>query len=45
MGEPVAFTATVQDLGRVAIPKTIRDALKIKQGTLVTLTVKVVEPV
>ena len=41
--KPVPFTVTVQELGRVVIPKEIRDLRGIKPGDLVTMTVEKVE--
>jgi AbrB family looped-hinge helix DNA binding protein len=40
LAEEITFTSKVQALGRVAIPKEIRSALKIGKGDLVTITVQ-----
>lgn len=40
LDEEITFTVKVQALGRVAIPKEIREALKIKEGDLVTLRIR-----
>lgn len=40
MDEEITSTVMVQALGRVAIPKEIREALKIKEGDLVTIRIR-----
>ena len=37
MAEEIAFTAKVQVLGRLAIPKNVREALQIANGDLVAV--------
>ena len=36
----IAFTAKVQALGRVAIPKDVREVLSIEEGDLVSMRVR-----
>jgi len=37
------FTATVRSQGRITIPESVRKALKISEGEVVHITIKVVE--
>jgi AbrB family looped-hinge helix DNA binding protein len=36
----ITFTARMQEIGRVAVPKAIREELGIKPGDLVTVTIE-----
>lgn len=39
-GMAITFTVKMQQIGRVAVPKEIRDALGIGPGDLVTITIE-----
>jgi AbrB family looped-hinge helix DNA binding protein len=43
MSMEITFTVKVQALGRIAIPKEIREALEIADGNLVTVNIRKVE--
>jgi len=40
---PVKFVARVQKLGRIAIPKPLRDVLGVEKGDLVQVSVRKIE--
>jgi AbrB family looped-hinge helix DNA binding protein len=40
----ITFTVRVQQIGRIVVPKQIRDVLQIEPGDLVTVTIEKVTP-